>query len=70
MTLKKSLEEAQKDLAEAKSNYRAELERDIHRREGSSRQELMREKIQEDLKNAVEECERAVKEIETSNKKD
>jgi hypothetical protein len=42
----------------------------IHRREGSGRQELMREKIQEDLKNTVEECERAVKEIETSNKKD
>lgn len=56
----KTVEQAEKALADARSAYLSELERDIHRREGSMAQERRREEHQQALRERVRECERAL----------
>lgn len=57
-------------MAVANSAYLEELRRDAGRREGSGAQELRREKHQQDLRDEVQRCERALAEARLANNPD
>lgn len=68
--MSKSIEQAETELANAKAAYLSELERDIERRDGSVRQERLREQRQQSLRDDVARCERVLEEARRLKKAD
>lgn len=62
-----SIEEAEANLKAAKADYRAELEADSRRGDGSGRQERLREEKQERLASKVRQCERDLEKAKQGN---
>jgi hypothetical protein len=67
MTMSKTIEQAEADLASAKQAYHSELAADSQRSEGSHRQEGLREARQAKMLDRIQECESQLEEARKAN---